>query len=106
MNTFAPEDLVLVSPRHLAGSGTRLTDALGPLLHLFGWSYAHDPATRRIRLDSPLRAGQRTHDERPHLTADSRGRRALTATLARPRSTPPAAIRPTARPGATRAATR
>ncbi len=105
MNMFAPEDLVLVSPRHLAGSGTRLTDALGP-----------DPPVRLVLRTRPgqrahpprqsLRAGQRTHDERPHLTADSRSRRALTATLARPRSTPPAAIRPTARPGATRATTR
>ncbi|MFF8447679.1 hypothetical protein ACF06Q_08260 [Streptomyces leeuwenhoekii] len=43
-------------------------------------------------------------DERLHLTAG--GRRALAAALARPRSTPPAAIRPTARPTATHVATR
>ncbi|MGW1604495.1 DUF317 domain-containing protein [Streptomyces eurythermus] len=53
MNTFAAEDLVLVSPRYLAGSGTRVADALGPLIHLFDWSYDHDPASGHIRLDSP-----------------------------------------------------
>jgi hypothetical protein len=52
MTTFAAEDLVLVSPRYLAGSGTRIADALGPLIHLFDWSYDHDPASGHIRLDS------------------------------------------------------
>ncbi|MFI9423417.1 DUF317 domain-containing protein [Streptomyces achromogenes] len=53
MNTFTGEDLVLVSPRYLAGAGTRIADALGPLIHLFDWSYDHDPASGHIRLDSP-----------------------------------------------------
>ncbi|MEU8592350.1 DUF317 domain-containing protein [Streptomyces globisporus] len=39
MTRLAPDELVLVSPRHLAGTGLdKLSDALGPLIHLFGWS--------------------------------------------------------------------
>ncbi|MEU2231280.1 DUF317 domain-containing protein [Streptomyces vietnamensis] len=44
---------VLVSPRYLAGRGDRLTDVLGPLIHLFGWSSAHDPETGHIAVSSP-----------------------------------------------------
>ncbi|MFE9686748.1 DUF317 domain-containing protein [Streptomyces sp. NPDC006285] len=54
MSSFAPTDRVLVSPRHLAGAGTdHLRDALGPLIHSFGWSYTHDAATGHIALNSP-----------------------------------------------------
>ncbi|MFE2011149.1 DUF317 domain-containing protein [Streptomyces sp. NPDC059491] len=44
---------VLVSPRYLAGAGDRLTDVLGPLIHLFGWARAHDPETGHIAVGSP-----------------------------------------------------
>ncbi|MDX3855630.1 DUF317 domain-containing protein [Streptomyces sp. AK02-01A] len=51
---FEPQDRVLVSPRHLAGAGIgRLADAIGPLIHLFGWQNEHDPATGRITISSP-----------------------------------------------------
>jgi hypothetical protein len=51
---FTPTDRVLVSPRHLAGSGLdRLGDALGPLIHLFGWPSQHDAATGHVAIDSP-----------------------------------------------------
>ncbi len=54
MTDFTPTDRVLVSPRHLAGSGLdRLGDALGPLIHLFGWSAQHDAATGHVVIDSP-----------------------------------------------------
>ncbi|MFF7400562.1 DUF317 domain-containing protein [Streptomyces murinus] len=53
MNAFADNDLVLVSPRYLAGSGSKLADALGPLIHLFHWHHHHDPASGHIGLDSP-----------------------------------------------------
>ncbi|WP_326812269.1 DUF317 domain-containing protein [Streptomyces scopuliridis] len=54
MNAFEPTDRVLVSPRYLAGAGAgRLGDALGALIHLFGWHTTHDPATGHISLDSP-----------------------------------------------------
>ncbi|MBT2509185.1 DUF317 domain-containing protein [Streptomyces sp. ISL-98] len=54
MTHFAPEDRVLVSPRHLAGAGLdRLTDALGPLIHLFSWPSQRDAATGHIAIDSP-----------------------------------------------------
>ncbi|MET9294383.1 DUF317 domain-containing protein [Streptomyces sp. NPDC003077] len=54
MRDFAPEDRVLVSPRHLAGGGTeRLGDVIGPLIHLFGWRYHHEAATGHVTLDSP-----------------------------------------------------
>ncbi|WP_405928127.1 DUF317 domain-containing protein [Streptomyces griseus] len=39
MTRPAPEELVLISPRHLAGGGIdKIRDALGPLIHLFGWT--------------------------------------------------------------------
>lgn len=53
MTPFTAQDRVLVSPRYLAGAGDRLTDAVGPLIHLFGWPYEHERASGRIRLDSP-----------------------------------------------------
>ncbi|MEU3028103.1 DUF317 domain-containing protein [Streptomyces incarnatus] len=53
MNVFEDDDLVLVSPRYLAGSGSKIADALGPLIHLFHWHHRHNPATGDIALDSP-----------------------------------------------------
>ncbi|MFF5728095.1 DUF317 domain-containing protein [[Kitasatospora] papulosa] len=54
MNTFAPNDLVLVSPRYLAGGGmNKINDVIGPLVHLFAWPYEHNPRTGRIDIDSP-----------------------------------------------------
>ncbi|WP_413100252.1 DUF317 domain-containing protein [Streptomyces sp. Inha503] len=54
MTHFQPQDRVLVSPRHLAGAGIdRLADAIGPLIHLFGWQNEHDRATGRITVSSP-----------------------------------------------------
>ncbi|MGX1759937.1 DUF317 domain-containing protein [Streptomyces lydicus] len=54
MNGFAPNDEVLVSPRHLAGGGpSQVRNALGPLIHMFGWPYTHSPSTRDLTLDSP-----------------------------------------------------
>jgi hypothetical protein len=54
MTGFAPTDRVLVSPRHLSGAGLDgLGDVLGPLIHLFGWHYDHDPRTGHVLLDSP-----------------------------------------------------
>jgi hypothetical protein len=51
---FEPQDRVLVSPRYLAGAGIdRLTDAIGPLIHLFGWPNEHDRASGRICVSSP-----------------------------------------------------
>ncbi|MGW3514542.1 DUF317 domain-containing protein [Streptomyces hydrogenans] len=43
----------LVSPRHLAGAGDRLADVLGPLIHVFGWSWTHDRETGQVRVVSP-----------------------------------------------------
>ncbi|MFE5647558.1 DUF317 domain-containing protein [Streptomyces cyaneofuscatus] len=51
-----PTELVLVSPRHLAGPGTASTiaDALGPLIHHFGWTTVEKlPHGRRVLLASP-----------------------------------------------------
>ena len=43
MTHFAPQDRVLVSPRHLAGAGTdRLANAIHPLIRLFGWPNEHE----------------------------------------------------------------
>ncbi|MEU4259114.1 DUF317 domain-containing protein [Streptomyces fradiae] len=54
MNTFAPNDLVLISPRYLAGGGmNKINDVIGPLVHLFRWPYEHNPRTGRIDIDSP-----------------------------------------------------
>ncbi|MZE72821.1 DUF317 domain-containing protein [Streptomyces sp. SID5789] len=54
MRHFAPQDRVLVSPRYLAGAGIdRLADAIGPLIHLFGWPSEHDRASGRISVHSP-----------------------------------------------------
>ncbi|WP_078073377.1 DUF317 domain-containing protein [Streptomyces niveus] len=54
MNRFAPEERVLVSPRHLAGAGPgQLADALGPLIHLFGWPPQHDATTGHVAINSP-----------------------------------------------------
>ncbi|MEV3898403.1 DUF317 domain-containing protein [Streptomyces anulatus] len=56
MTLFAPTKLVLVSPRHLAGSGLGSTnvDALGPLIHHFGWTTVEKlPHGRYALLASP-----------------------------------------------------
>ncbi|MGW1609791.1 hypothetical protein ACWCQZ_10395 [Streptomyces sp. NPDC002285] len=54
MTHFEPQDRVLVSPRHLAGAGIdRLADAIGPLIHLFGWPSEHERATGRITVSNP-----------------------------------------------------
>ncbi|MFJ9900695.1 DUF317 domain-containing protein [Streptomyces sp. NPDC091280] len=53
MTAYAPDDRVMVSPRYMAGAGDRIADALGPLIHLFGWTYEHDASTGRITADSP-----------------------------------------------------
>ncbi|MFJ6438655.1 DUF317 domain-containing protein [Streptomyces sp. NPDC091416] len=54
MNTIAPDDMVLVSPRYLAGAGmNKINDAIGPLVHLFSWSHKHDRDTGRVEVDSP-----------------------------------------------------
>lgn len=53
MTSYAPEDRVLASPRYLAGVGDRITAALGPLIHFFGWPTQHDPATGQVSVDSP-----------------------------------------------------
>ncbi|MFE9686751.1 DUF317 domain-containing protein [Streptomyces sp. NPDC006285] len=37
----------------MAGAGDRLADALGPLIHLFGWSTQHDAATGHVTINSP-----------------------------------------------------
>jgi len=54
LTAFSRTDRVMVSPRHLAGTGLdRVGDALGPLIHQFGWSADHDAATGRVRVHSP-----------------------------------------------------
>ncbi|WP_435124623.1 DUF317 domain-containing protein [Actinacidiphila sp. bgisy144] len=54
MNSFSLDDRVLVSPRYLAGAGPdRIGDALGPLIHLFGWLPQHDTATGHVSITSP-----------------------------------------------------
>ncbi|MER7851354.1 DUF317 domain-containing protein [Streptomyces bacillaris] len=56
MTQLAPQELVLVSPRHLAGSGLATTnvDALGPLIHHFGWTLVEElPHGRRALIASP-----------------------------------------------------
>nr|WP_185907297.1 DUF317 domain-containing protein [Streptomyces sp. WAC04770] len=56
MTQLAPQELVLVSPRHLAGSGLASTnvDALGPLIHYFGWTVVEKlPNGRRALIASP-----------------------------------------------------
>ncbi|MEV0577106.1 DUF317 domain-containing protein [Streptomyces sp. NPDC050392] len=54
MNTIAPDDMVLVSPRYLAGCGmNRVSHAIGPLIHMFNWPHKHDRDTGRIEIDSP-----------------------------------------------------
>lgn len=53
MTAYAPDDRVLVSPRYMAGAGDRLADAIGPLIHLFGWTPQHDAATGHVKIDSP-----------------------------------------------------
>ncbi|AZK97027.1 MULTISPECIES: DUF317 domain-containing protein [Streptomyces] len=50
---YAPDDRVMVSPRYMAGAGDRLADAIGPLIHLFGWSTQHDATTGHLKIDSP-----------------------------------------------------
>ncbi|WP_405729356.1 hypothetical protein OG885_10155 [Streptomyces sp. NBC_00028] len=52
MTAYAPNDRVLVSPRYMAGAGDRLADAIGPLIHLFGWPLQHDAATGHVKIDS------------------------------------------------------
>ncbi|MFE6457799.1 DUF317 domain-containing protein [Streptomyces cinereoruber] len=51
--TFSPGERVLVSPRYLAGTGDRVADVLGPLIHLFDWRHTHDESTGCITVDSP-----------------------------------------------------
>ncbi|MCZ0974349.1 DUF317 domain-containing protein [Streptomyces albulus] len=53
MTAYAPDDRVMVSPRYMAGAGDRLADAIGPLIHLFGWTTQHDAATGHVKIDSP-----------------------------------------------------
>lgn len=54
MSDFAANDLVLVSPRYLAGGGmNKINDVVGPLIHLFSWSDQHDRHSGRIEVDSP-----------------------------------------------------
>lgn len=54
LTRFEPHDRVLVSPRHLAGAGfDRLTDAIGSLIHLFGWPAHHDRTSGQTTLSSP-----------------------------------------------------
>lgn len=53
MTTYGPDERVLVSPRYMAGAGDRLADALGPLIHLFGWPTQHDADTGHVTIDSP-----------------------------------------------------
>ncbi|MEV8125394.1 DUF317 domain-containing protein [Streptomyces sp. NPDC085944] len=53
MSAYGPDDRVMVSPRYMAGAGDRLADAIGPLIHLFGWTPQHDPATGHVKIDSP-----------------------------------------------------
>ncbi|MHB6911313.1 SPDY domain-containing protein [Streptomyces sp. DB-54] len=53
MTAYAPDDQVTVSPRYMAGAGDRLADAIGPLIHLFGWPTQHDAATGHVKIDSP-----------------------------------------------------
>lgn len=53
MTTYGPDERVLVSPRYMAGAGDRLADALGPLIHLFGWPTQHDAATGHVTISSP-----------------------------------------------------
>ncbi|MFB6517314.1 DUF317 domain-containing protein [Streptomyces sp. NPDC056401] len=47
------QDRVLVSPRHLAGRGDRLSDVLGLLTHPFEWKHNHRPASGRVTVESP-----------------------------------------------------
>ncbi|MGW4345347.1 DUF317 domain-containing protein [Streptomyces sp. NPDC004690] len=53
MSTFAAHDLVLVSPRYLAGCGSNVRDALGPLVNLFDWEYDREPGTGHLSVNSP-----------------------------------------------------
>ncbi|MET8683717.1 DUF317 domain-containing protein [Streptomyces sp. NPDC004732] len=53
MSAYGPDDRVMVSPRYMAGAGDRLADALGPLIHLFGWPTQHDVATGHVQITSP-----------------------------------------------------
>ncbi|ELS55911.1 DUF317 domain-containing protein [Streptomyces viridochromogenes] len=53
MTAYAPDDRVMVSPRYMAGAGDRLADAIGPLIHLFGWPPQHDATTGHVKIDSP-----------------------------------------------------
>ncbi|MBZ3916690.1 DUF317 domain-containing protein [Streptomyces acidiscabies] len=67
MTAHEPHDRVLVSPRYLAGAGDRLTDAIGPLVHLFGWPGEYDRARGLLSLSSPdggLYVNFNSHD--PH----------------------------------------
>ncbi|MGI5457510.1 hypothetical protein ACQEWB_30960 [Streptomyces sp. CA-249302] len=53
MTAYGPDDRVLVSPRYMAGAGDPLTDAIGPLIHLVGWTPQHDATTGHVKIDSP-----------------------------------------------------
>ncbi|MFE0772162.1 DUF317 domain-containing protein [Streptomyces sp. NPDC058861] len=50
---FCPDERVLVSPRHLAGTGDCVADVLGPLIHLFNWRHTRDESAGCITVDSP-----------------------------------------------------
>ncbi|MCT6780454.1 DUF317 domain-containing protein [Streptomyces sp. CS7] len=54
MTRFAPDELVLVSPRHLAGAGVdKIRDALGLLINMFGWTAEKLPPAGHVLLNSP-----------------------------------------------------
>ncbi|MFD5320026.1 DUF317 domain-containing protein [Streptomyces sp. NPDC127098] len=52
MPHFHDDDLVLVSPRYLAGGGG-IADALGPLIHLFHWPTHHVRDRGQVTVTSP-----------------------------------------------------
>jgi hypothetical protein len=53
VSTFASDDLVLVSPRYLAGCGSNVRDALGPLVRLFNWRHDRRPGNGHLTVTSP-----------------------------------------------------
>lgn len=52
MPDLTDNDRVLISPRYMAGTGP-IQAAIGPLIHLFGWSWQHETGTGRITAVSP-----------------------------------------------------
>ncbi|CAO0837415.1 hypothetical protein SMICM17S_11124 [Streptomyces microflavus] len=54
MRRFTPDEVVLVSPRHLAGAGVdKIRDALGLLINMFGWTPEKLPPAGHVLLNSP-----------------------------------------------------